>query len=259
MEVEIGKGRFFTGDCFDVMRDLPDGSVDLVLADPPYTMTKRGRSCRPNWMPDRMGQNVFAGEIPDPDQWMGECFRVLKDRTHFYTFCNTNDLSDYLIAAKKVGFRFHNLISMVKDTGMPNRWYLKQTELILFFRKGAAKPINDMTSRDWVRVEMPTKASGKIHITQKPLNLIKTLVANNTQLGEFVLDPFGGSGTTAVAAEAAGRRWICIERDQEYAEKAIARIRDHVSGESQPAKKPARRPRVQVPTPTHCIGQVALF
>lgn len=217
------------GDCLELMKEIPDESVDLVLTDPPYTMTKRGRSCRPNWMPNNMGDNVFIGGIPDAEAWMAECFRVLKNRTHFYTFCNTNDLYKYLETAKKVGFKFHNLISMIKDTGMPNRWYLKQTEILLFFRKGSAKPINDMTSRDWAFVKMPRKSNGKLHITQKPVDFISKIIGNSTVYNETVLDPFMGSGTTGVACKNLNRKFIGIEKDDKYFEIARNRIENHVA------------------------------
>lgn len=213
------------GDCLDKMKDIPDATVDLVLTDPPYKMTKRGKSCRPNWMPNNMGDNVFDGEIPNAKDWMKECFRVLKDGTHFYTFCNTNDITEYLQVAQECGFKLHNIITMIKDTGMPNRWYLKNCEFVLFFRKGVAKPINDMTSRDWVKVCMPTKKTGKFHITEKPLDFIQKLVLNSTKENEVVLDCFMGSGTTGVACVNINRKFIGIELDRKYFDIADSRIK----------------------------------
>lgn len=171
-----------------------------------------------------MGENVFTGTIPNPKEWMGECYRVLKDGTHFYTFCNTNDILKYLTVANEVGFKLHNIITMIKDTGMPNRWYLKNCELILFFRKGKAKPINDMSSRDWVHVTMPKQKTGKFHITQKPTELITMLITNSSQKGEVVLDPFMGSGTTGVACKNTERNFIGIEIEPKYFEIATSRI-----------------------------------
>ena len=113
---------------------------------------------------------------------------------------------------------------MKKDTGMPNRWYLKNTELILFFRKGNAKPINDLTSRDWFEVKMPTKKNGKTHITQKPFNLIRKLVTNSSNENDVVLDPFMGSGTTGVACVDSNRNFIGIELDEKYFNIAKSRI-----------------------------------
>jgi DNA modification methylase len=199
-------------------------SVDLVVTDPPYTMTKRGKSSRPNWMPDRMGDNVFDGPLVPVRAWMAQCYRVLKPGTHFYTFVNTNDITEYLLAARELGFRLHNVLSMIKDTSMPNRWYLKQTELVLFFRKGRAKPIHDMTSRDNVNVVMPKQRTGKLHITQKPLDFIERLVTNSSAPGDVVLDPFMGSGTTALACQRTGRRYIGFEKSCDYHARATKRL-----------------------------------
>ena len=214
------------GDCLEIMKDIPDESIDLIVTDPPYKMTKRGKSCRPNWMPNNMGNNVFDNKLPLPKEWIGECYRVLKQGTHFYTFCNTNDIKEYLIVAEECGFKLHNILIMKKDTGMPNRWYLKNTELILFFRKGKAKPINNLCSRDWIEVEMPTQKKGKVHITQKPLNIIQEFVANSSQEGEIVLDPFMGSATTGVACVNTNRGFIGIELDDKYFNIAKKRIEE---------------------------------
>ena len=129
----------------------------------------------------------------------------------------------YLLAAKKVGFHFHNQISMIKDTNMPNRWYLKYTEAVLMFKKGKAKPINDMTSRDYEFVVMP-KGGAKRHPTEKPLSFMEKLVFNSSRVGDLVLDPFSGSGTTGVAAINLGRRYIGIECDPIFAEVSRERL-----------------------------------
>lgn len=220
----IEPNNIYLGDCLELMRGIPDGSVDMALTDPPYTMTKRGKSCRPNWMKNNMGNNVFVGKVPDSLLWMKEIFRVLKEKTHFYTFCNTNDLRKYLNDAAAAGFKFHNLISVIKDTGMPNRWYLKQTELLLFFRKGSAKPINDMTSRDNIKVIMPKQSTGKLHITQKPLSLIEKLIYNSSNAGDLIFDPFVGSGTTCLAAKNLNRQFIGMEKEEKYFEIAKRRL-----------------------------------
>ena len=216
--------QLLQGDCLELMKDIPDGSIDLIVTDPPYTMTKRGKSCRPNWMPNNMGDNVFDGALPDPDVWMRECFRILKDGTHFYTFCNTNDLQKFLNTAADSGFKLHNVLTMVKNTKMTNRWYMKNCELILFFRKGKAKPIKNMCCRDWFFVDMPTKKTGKLHITEKPLETIEMFVTNSSDAGAIVLDPFMGSGTTGVACVKTGRRFIGMELDPGYFDIAYNRI-----------------------------------
>ena len=211
------------GDCLERMKEIESGSVDMVLADPPYKMTKRGKSCRPNWMPDGMGDNVFIGKVPDLTKWLPECFRVMRDG-HIYIFTNTVSLQATLNSATAAGFKLHNILVMIKDTGMPNRWYYKQTELVLFLRKGKAIPIADHTSRDNFTCTMPKKSNGKLHITQKPLDVIKKMITNSSQESMVVLDPFMGSGTTGVAAKNLNRKFIGIEFDQEYFKIAQERI-----------------------------------
>lgn len=223
MKLPARNGEIWLGDCLELMKDIPSASVDLVLTDPPYNMTKTGNSCRPNYMPKG---EILSGTVPDPLLWMTECYRVLKEG-HFYTFVNKNDLSTYLIAAEKSGFRLHNVITMIKNTKMPNRWYLKYSELLLFFFKGKAIAINDMTSRDYEIVEMPQISNGKIHPTQKPLPFMEKIILNSSSGNDTVFDPFMGSGTTAIAAENTGRKWIGIERDFDYFMKAWQRIMAH--------------------------------
>ncbi len=203
------------GDCLDLLPKILTETVDLVFVDPPYKMTKNGKSCRPKYMPVNSTENLFDGKLPDTQQWMDETFRILKQQTHFYTFCNINDIQNYLNCASKSGFKLHNIISMIKDTKMPNRWYLKFTEILLFFRKGAAKPINDMTSRDYEFVKMPTLKNGKTHVTQKPLNFIEKIVKNSSKQNDLIVDFFAGSGTTLLAAKNLRRQFIGMEKDKE--------------------------------------------
>jgi len=212
------------GDCLEKMKCIEGGSVDLVLTDPPYKMTKRGQSCRPNYMEINDKGNFFNGSLPDTRGWMSECYRVMTDSSHFYTFTNTNSLSEFLVVAEDVGFKLHNVITMIKDTNMPNRWYLKYSEIVLFFRKGGAVPINDMTSRDYEFVNMPTQKNGKLHPSQKPLGFMEKLVSNSSGCGDLVLDPFMGSGSTGVACSNLNRRFIGIEADTNYFNIAADRI-----------------------------------
>ncbi len=213
------------GDCLDLMPKIESGSVDLVLVDPPYKMTKNGKSCRPNYMPVvNSTENLFEGNLPNATDWMKESFRILKEGSHFYVFANINSLNDYLNEAKKAGFKLHNIISMIKDTKMPNRWYLKYTEFVLFFRKGPAKAINDLKSRDYEFVKMPTAKNGKLHITEKPYDFVEKLVLNSSQEGDLIVDFFAGSGSTLAAAQNTNRQFIGIEKEKEYYDIILKRL-----------------------------------
>lgn len=222
--MRIKNGVFLLGDCLELMKDIPNNSIDMVLTDPPYKMTPTGNSVRPNYMPNG---HIIGKQTPIIRDWMQIIFDKLKQETHFYTFVNLNEIQDYLNVASDIGFKLHNIIIMNKDTHMPNRWYMKYNEIILFFRKGKAKAINDKGSKDFFQVKMPTLKNGKIHPTEKPLDIIEKLVFNSSKEGQVVLDPFSGSGTTAIAAEKLNRKWICIEKDETYYNKAIERINEH--------------------------------
>ncbi len=211
------------GDCVGLMKNLTK-KAKCAIVDPPYKMTKRGKSCRPNWMKSNMGDNVFNGEIPKTEDWMKGLYDSLEEDAQLYIFTNTISLQEYLNISSEVGFKLHNIITMIKDTGMPNRWYYKQCELILFLRKGRAYPINDFTSRDNIKVVMPKLKDGKLHITQKPLYIIEKLISNSTNEGDIVLDPFMGSGTTGVACKNINRDFIGIEIDEKYFDIAKERI-----------------------------------
>ncbi len=224
MDIQKERINLMQGDCLELMKNIPNDSVDLVLTDPPYRMTKRGKSCRPNWMPNNMGENVFNGEIPSFKKWLELCFIKMKPQSHIYIFTNTISLQEILNAATEAGFKLHNILTMIKDTGMPNRWYYKQTELVLFMRKGKAKPINDYTSRDWFKVVMPKAKDGKLHITQKPIEPLEMFIKNSSDSNGVILDPFMGSGSTGVAAKNLNRKFIGIELDEKYFSIAKGRI-----------------------------------
>jgi len=213
------------GDCLERMNEIPDGSIDLAVIDPPYKMTNNGKSCRPNFAKVVKNNNLFGTK--HNDSWIDVLYRLMATDSHCYIFTNVQSIEIYLSKMKEAGFKLHNIISMIKDTKMPNRWYLKYTEFILFFRKGKAFPINDMTSRDYIYAKMPTKRNGRVHETQKPLDVVAKLIENSSIENATVLDIFMGSGTTGVACKNLNRKFIGIEMDDHYFEVGKNRILNH--------------------------------
>ena len=210
------------GDCLERMKEIPDGVAKLAVIDPPYKMTNNGKSCRPNFVKPVTGNNIFEGDYST--EWMSVVFDKLATQAHCYVFCNVQSIEDYLIRMKCAGFKLHNIITMIKDTKMPNRWYIKYTEFILMFRKGPAYKINDMRSRDYFLAKMPKRSNGRLHPTQKPQDVIEMLVSNSSNQYDLVFDPFMGSGTTGVACKNLNRKFIGIELDDNYFEVAKERI-----------------------------------
>lgn len=141
----------------------------------------------------------------------------MKDNTHAYIMTNLLNLFELKAIAEDVGFKLHNLLVWEKNNAVFNKWYMKNCEYILFMWKGKAKFINDLGSKTVTMFESPTD---RIHPTEKPLGLMEMFIKNSSNVGDLVLDPFGGSGVASVACHKLNRRCICIEKDPEYAKAA---------------------------------------
>lgn len=110
---------------------------------------------------------------------------------------------------------------------MPNHYYMRCYECILMLRKGNAKDINDMTSRNILDVPN-VKAGTKVHVCQKPVELMSILINNSSNEGDIVCDPFMGSGSTGVACLETGRRFVGMEIEEQYYNIAEDRIKNVV-------------------------------
>lgn len=222
--------RLYHGNAVDVLRDMPDGSIDAAVFDPPYrtisggsNQGKAGKWQRPGGMLSKNDGKIFDHNDLAPEIYLPEIFRVLREDAHVYLMTNVFNLTQMNImqTVREAGFKIHNLLPWRKNNATPNRWYMKDVEYTILARKGRAFPINNLGARtsmtvfphplDWDNVPTP-----KSHPTEKPVNLMKTYIENSTQPGEVVLDSFMGSGATGVAAVEAGRRFVGIELDGEY-------------------------------------------
>ena len=214
----------YNGDCLEIMKSIPDGSVDLVLTDPPYEVITGGRNGGVKGRPSGIltENKQLMKSIPNPELWLSECFRVMKDGTHIYVMTNTLNLTNYLNIINDVGFKLHNLLAWNKNNTTPNRWYMKNCEYVIFARKGFAKSINIPSSQTVHKFD--NIIGNKQHPTEKPVDLMKLYVENSSQVGDTVLDPFMGSGTTGVAAKQLDRNFIGIELDETYFNLAKNRI-----------------------------------
>jgi len=126
---------------------------------------------------------------------------------------NLLNLEEYMLEIRKAGFEIHNLLIWEKNNATPNRWYMKNCEYIIFARKGAAKPINDCGTKTVLQVK---NVKDRLHPTEKPLELLEIFIKNSSNPGDTILDPFGGSMSTALAAIKTGRKAISFEIDEEY-------------------------------------------
>lgn len=156
-------------------------------------------------------------------EWLPELYRVLKPASHCYIMINPRNLKDLQTDAEKAGFIFQNLIVWDKGNATPNKYYMNAYELILMLRKGRAKNINNLGSKNILRV--PNIVRNKQHPTEKPAELMQLLIENSSQEGDVILDPFMGVGGTGVACMNSKRDFIGIEIDEKYYTIAESRMK----------------------------------
>jgi len=190
--------RFIQGDCEQVMSGFPANAVDLILTDPPYLVG----------FTDRSGRSIANDKQGD---WLlpvsKEMFRVLKPNSLAVSFYGWNRVDLFMQAWKAAGFRVVGHIVFTKTYASKSAFVGYQHESAYVLAKGRPplpeKPLPDV---------MPWQYTGnRHHPTEKPVSVLRPLIESFTQPGSIVLDPFAGSGSTCVAAEQAGRRWIGME------------------------------------------------
>lgn len=167
---------------------------------------------------NRMGK-VFEHNDIKPSEYATEFYRVLKDGTHCYVMTNHINLIDMLQSFTAVGFHFVKSIIWDKQNKISGRFYMSQYEYVLFFRKGKERAINNCGTSDILSIpNKKTKGAdgNNIHDTEKPIELMKILVENSTNIGETVLDPFMGVGSTGIASKQLNRNFIGCEIDEHY-------------------------------------------
>ena len=147
---------------------------------------------------------------------------MLKDDTHAYIYINARNIKELQTEAEKAGFQYQNIIIWEKGNATPNRYYLQAYEMILLLRKGKARNINNMGTKNLLKVK--NIIGKKTHPTEKPVELNKIFIENSSNQGELVLDPFMGSGSCGVACKETDRNFVGIEIDEKYFKIAQERI-----------------------------------
>ena len=212
------KNSVICSDCLEVMKDIPDESIDLVCTDPPYRVISGGNKHKDGvgWKGSILEKNdgkIFTHNDIKFEEWIPEVFRILKDGSHFYTMTNTLNLEKTLTVCREAGFGLHNVLIWKKNNQVLNRWYMKSCEYILFLYKKPAKKINIVGTSQVLEFNNPRN---KKHPTEKPVELMEIMITNSTKECDTVLDLFAGSGTTGVACKNLNRNYILIEKEAEY-------------------------------------------
>jgi site-specific DNA-methyltransferase (adenine-specific) len=198
------------GDCLEILPTIPSGSIDAVIADPPWMNYTTGRYDAREW-------HRPIKELA-PSHYMPELYRVLKDDRAIIVWCRWDSFGDYAAAALAAGFTVKNCIVWAKpnhtagdlDGNLGNKH-----EMALFAVKGRWKRHDKREVNLWQESHLFTRAH-RDHPTQKPIDLMRRAVRTIADVGDVVLDCFMGSGSTGVAALMEGRSFVGIELDAGY-------------------------------------------
>jgi modification methylase len=259
--------QILRGECVEMMRMLPSASVHCVFADPPYNLQLRGELRRPD---DSLVDAVdddwdkftdFAAYDAFTRAWLTEARRLLRKDGTLWVIGSYHNIFRIGAILQDLGFWVLNDVIWRKSNPMPNfrgRRFTNAHETLIWAARGqdsryrfnyaAMKALNDdlQMRSDWLiplctgEERLRNEHGLKLHPTQKPEALLHRVLLASTSPGDVVLDPFLGSGTTAVVAKRLHRHYVGIERHPAYVEAALGRIR---------RQKPAP-PGTVDPTPT---------
>lgn len=223
--------KLYKGDCLELMKDIPDESIDLIVTDPPYLI--KYKTChRKNKSHD------FCSEILNDDNYdlisnyIKECYRILKKNTAMYMFCNCDRVDFFKQELEKAGFKIKNMIIWVKNNwtaGDLKAQFGKQYEIIFLVNKGRkyfnGKRITDVWKFDRV------SGNKQVHQNQKPLDLLEQCILKHSKDNDVIFDGFMGSGSTGIACVNTNRSFIGIELDENYFNIAKERIENAKVGD----------------------------
>ena len=210
-DITVFANKIICGDCTSVMRNMPTESVDFIVTDPPYIASYRSRD----------GRRV---RNDDNHEWLEPAFtqmyRVLKRNRFCVSFYGWHKVGHFMRAWRRAGLRPVGHFTFVKDYASKQGYTRNHHEVAYLLAKGNP-PQPAAAPQDVV----PWRYTGnRLHPTQKPIEAMLPLIRAYSSPGDIVLDPFIGSGTTAVAAQKLGRQYIGIELDEQYCTAARSRM-----------------------------------
>lgn len=245
--------RLYHGDCVEILQACKPESFDMVFADPPYLLSNGGITCHAGRMVSvNKGEwDKSRGVETDHEfvlEWLAACRRVMKPDATIWVSGTLHIIYSVGFAMQKLGFKILNDIVWYKVNPPPNlscRYFTHASETVLWAAKsdrsrhtfnyeemketanepfdGAGKQMKSIWA---IRAPSnPEKSFGK-HPTQKPLRLLNRIIRASTNRGDLVLDPFVGSGTTALAASINGRGCIGIDASEDYLRTAVLRLEE---------------------------------
>jgi site-specific DNA-methyltransferase (adenine-specific) len=237
--------KIYQGDCLEILAGIPADYVDLIFADPPYFLSNDGITCHAGKMVSVNKGMWDKSKGPDLDHefnraWLAACQRVLKPNGSIWVSGTSHVIHSVGFAMQQLGMKLLNDISWVKPNPPPNlscRYFTHATETIIWAAKNSKSrhTFNYRLMREhaggkqmksvWTLTapDREEKRFGK-HPTQKPVALLERILLASSNEGDLVLDPFIGSGTTAIAALRTGRAAVGIEFIAEFAWLGTRRV-----------------------------------
>jgi modification methylase len=238
------------GDCLDILAGLPEKSVDLVFADPPYNLQLQAELFRPNMtkvdaVTDAWDKfSSFAEYDAFTRAWLAACRRVLKDEGTLWVIGSYHNIYRVGTALMDLDYWILNDVAWIKNNPMPNFrgtrftnahetliWAQKVQGAHYTFNYRSLKALNDdlQMRSDWYLSLCTGKErlkldGAKAHPTQKPEALLYRVILAASRPGDVVLDPFFGTGTTGAVAKTLHRHWIGVEREARYVKLARERV-----------------------------------
>ena len=250
--MQLPLNQILTGDCIDTLNSLPEKSVDLIFADPPYNLQLQNELHRPNMSKvDAVTDNwdkfdSFQAYDDFTNRWLSACKRILKPTGSIWVIGSYHNIFRVGAIMQNLGFWMLNDVIWVKTNPMPNFRGVRFTnahETMIWastgkgakytFNNQAMKPLNEekQMRSDWWLLSLATGSERvkddtgkKAHSTQKPEQLLYRVILSSSNPSDVILDPFFGSGTTGAVAKRLHRNWIGLEREIEYVTVAQKRI-----------------------------------
>ena len=220
--------KLMFGDCLERMKEIPDGSVDLVLTDPPYNIARKNNF-------STMGRSgIDFGEWDkgfDLFSYMNEIPRICKKDSKIVIFNDWKNLGDIARHGESIGLVVKDMLRWEKTNPMPrnrDRRFITDYECAVWFTMPKAKWVFNRQSSTYDRCKfVGSIVSGNektCHTTQKPVWLMESLIHTLSNENQLVLDMFMGSGSTGVACLNTNRKFIGIEMEGNYYEIACDRL-----------------------------------
>ncbi len=272
--LELPLNEILAGDCIKVMNGLPENSVDLIFADPPYNLQLKGELHRPDnskvdAVDDHWDQfDSFKAYDQFTRAWLKAARRILKPNGAIWVIGSYHNVFRMGAELQNQGYWILNDVVWRKSNPMPNFrgkrftnahetmiWASKSEGAKYTFNYEALKALNEgiQMRSDWVlpictgHERLKDENGDKAHPTQKPESLLHRVLVGTTNPGDVILDPFFGTGTTGAVAKMLGRDFIGIEREEAYrkvAEKRIAKVRKFDKEALQTTQSKRAEPRV---------------